>query len=140
VLANAKDLVVVAGGDGTIRAVATRLLKRNIHIAPLPMGTADDEWHIVWSRDEEDREFLAHRRERSLFEFGREHAFTMGICDLFNFSTPSRAIGVVTYPKIPHMEIVLLFWVFIAGRLGEARFETSDLPLFLNYIPAPGVL
>lgn len=42
VLANAKDLVVVAGGDGSIRAVATRLLNRNIQIAPLPMGTANN--------------------------------------------------------------------------------------------------
>jgi diacylglycerol kinase family enzyme len=42
VLANVKDLVVVAGGDGSIRAVATRLLKRNIQIAPLPMGTANN--------------------------------------------------------------------------------------------------
>lgn len=41
-LANAKDLVVVAGGDGSIRAVAIRLLDRNIRIAPLPLGTANN--------------------------------------------------------------------------------------------------
>lgn len=41
-LANAKDLVVVAGGDGSIRAVATRLLGRDIRIAPLPLGTANN--------------------------------------------------------------------------------------------------
>ena len=34
VLQQARDLVVVAGGDGSIRAVATRLLKRNIRITP----------------------------------------------------------------------------------------------------------
>jgi diacylglycerol kinase (ATP) len=42
VLADAKDLVVVAGGDGTVRAVATRLLNRNVRIMPLPMGTANN--------------------------------------------------------------------------------------------------
>ncbi len=41
-LADAKDLVVVAGGDGSIRAIAIRLLGRNIRIAPLPMGTANN--------------------------------------------------------------------------------------------------
>lgn len=42
VLQQAKDFVVVAGGDGSIRAVATRLLKRNIPIVPLPLGTANN--------------------------------------------------------------------------------------------------
>lgn len=42
VLKEAKDLVVVAGGDGSIRAVATRLLDRDIRIAPLPLGTANN--------------------------------------------------------------------------------------------------
>jgi diacylglycerol kinase (ATP) len=41
-LADAKDLVVVAGGDGSIRAVAIRLLDRNVRIAPLPLGTANN--------------------------------------------------------------------------------------------------
>lgn len=41
-LAQAKDLVVVAGGDGSIRAAAIALLGRNIPIAPLPMGTANN--------------------------------------------------------------------------------------------------
>jgi diacylglycerol kinase (ATP) len=41
-LVKAKDLVVVAGGDGSIRAVAIRLLDRDIRIAPLPMGTANN--------------------------------------------------------------------------------------------------
>jgi diacylglycerol kinase family enzyme len=33
---------VVAGGDGTVRAVAIRLLKKNIRIVPLPLGTANN--------------------------------------------------------------------------------------------------
>ena len=41
-LAKAKGFVVVAGGDGSIRAVATRLLGRNISIVPLPLGTANN--------------------------------------------------------------------------------------------------
>ena len=35
-LSEAKDLVVVAGGDGSIRAAAIRLLGRGIPIVPLP--------------------------------------------------------------------------------------------------------
>jgi YegS/Rv2252/BmrU family lipid kinase len=42
VLEEARDLVVVAGGDGSIRAVAICLLGKNISIAPLPMGTANN--------------------------------------------------------------------------------------------------
>jgi len=42
VLEEARDLVVVAGGDGSIRAVATRLLGKNVRITPLPMGTANN--------------------------------------------------------------------------------------------------
>jgi diacylglycerol kinase (ATP) len=41
-LAKAKDLIVVAGGDGSIRSVATRLLDREVRITPLPMGTANN--------------------------------------------------------------------------------------------------
>lgn len=42
VLADAKDLVIVAGGDGSIRAVAIRLLETDIRIVPLPLGTANN--------------------------------------------------------------------------------------------------
>lgn len=41
-LAEARDLVVVSGGDGSIRAVAIRLLGKMVRIAPLPMGTANN--------------------------------------------------------------------------------------------------
>ena len=41
-LSDAKDVVVVAGGDGSIRAVSTRLLGKEIKITPLPMGTANN--------------------------------------------------------------------------------------------------
>lgn len=42
VLAKAEGLVVVAGGDGSIRAVAIRLLGKDVKIMPLPMGTANN--------------------------------------------------------------------------------------------------
>lgn len=41
-LAEAKDRVVVAGGDGSIRAAAIRLLGRETGLVPLPMGTANN--------------------------------------------------------------------------------------------------
>ena len=41
-LEEARDLVVVAGGDGSIRAAAIRLMGRDIGLVPLPMGTANN--------------------------------------------------------------------------------------------------
>lgn len=41
-LENPGDLVVVAGGDGTIRAVASRLAGKGVPMAMLPMGTANN--------------------------------------------------------------------------------------------------
>lgn len=43
VLAEIEGLVVTAGGDGTARAVLTRIINRdNVHFTPLPMGTANN--------------------------------------------------------------------------------------------------
>lgn len=41
-LAGVQGLVVVAGGDGTLRAVATRLVGGGAPIFPLPLGTANN--------------------------------------------------------------------------------------------------
>jgi diacylglycerol kinase family enzyme len=42
VLQDARDLIVVVGGDGSLRAVATRLVGRGIPIAHIPAGTANN--------------------------------------------------------------------------------------------------
>lgn len=41
-LSETTDLVVAAGGDGTMRAVATRLIGKDLPLALVPMGTANN--------------------------------------------------------------------------------------------------
>jgi diacylglycerol kinase (ATP) len=41
-LREAQGIIIVAGGDGTARAVATRLIGRNLPLSFLPMGTANN--------------------------------------------------------------------------------------------------
>ncbi|HLE15516.1 MAG TPA: diacylglycerol kinase family protein [Anaerolineales bacterium] len=41
-LRNVEGLVVAAGGDGTIRAVASRLAGKDVLLAPVPLGTANN--------------------------------------------------------------------------------------------------
>lgn len=41
-LAEVEGLVVIAGGDGTLRAVATRLVGKHTSVLPLPLGTANN--------------------------------------------------------------------------------------------------
>ena len=42
ILAKAEGLVVAVGGDGTLRAVATRLVDKGVPIALIPLGTANN--------------------------------------------------------------------------------------------------
>jgi diacylglycerol kinase family enzyme len=42
ILAEIQGLVIAAGGDGTARSVATRLLNKNLPLAILPLGTANN--------------------------------------------------------------------------------------------------
>lgn len=42
VLVGAEGLILVAGGDGTFRAVVTRLVGKNVSVLPLPLGTANN--------------------------------------------------------------------------------------------------
>ena len=42
ILSVVEGLVVAAGGDGTIRAVVSRLLGKNAWLTPIPMGTANN--------------------------------------------------------------------------------------------------
>jgi diacylglycerol kinase family enzyme len=46
-LPDAEGLVVAVGGDGTIRATATRLIGRNLPIAIVPAGTANNIGHTL---------------------------------------------------------------------------------------------
>lgn len=41
-LVGAEGLIVVAGGDGTLRSVATRLVGKHASVLPLPLGTANN--------------------------------------------------------------------------------------------------
>lgn len=42
ILEEVEGLVIVAGGDGSVRAVATRLIRKNIPLVVLPLGTANN--------------------------------------------------------------------------------------------------
>ena len=46
-LKNIRGLVVSAGGDGTFRAVATRLLGKKVFLTHLPLGTANNVGHSL---------------------------------------------------------------------------------------------
>lgn len=46
-LKDIRGLVVSAGGDGTFRAVATRLLERKIFMTHIPLGTANNVGHSL---------------------------------------------------------------------------------------------
>lgn len=47
VLAEPGEVVVVAGGDGTVRATALRLIDRAVSLAVVPMGTANNIAHTL---------------------------------------------------------------------------------------------
>jgi diacylglycerol kinase (ATP) len=42
ILSNRQGLIVVAGGDGTARAVATRLIGKDVALALIPLGSANN--------------------------------------------------------------------------------------------------
>jgi diacylglycerol kinase family enzyme len=67
-LSEAKNLVVVAGGDGSIRAAAICLLGRGIPIVPLPMGTANNICRMleINGRPLDIIAGLAHSEERDI--------------------------------------------------------------------------
>lgn len=65
-------LVVAAGGDGTLRAVATRLLGRDVALSVLPLGTANNIARTL-GVDGEPLELIAGLAEpnRCAFDVGR---------------------------------------------------------------------
>jgi diacylglycerol kinase family enzyme len=72
VLADAEGLVVAAGGDGTVRAVALRLLGRDVPLAIPPMGTTNNiaKSLDVWGEPLQLISGLSEPQPRS-FDIGR---------------------------------------------------------------------
>jgi diacylglycerol kinase (ATP) len=68
VLESARGLVVVVGGDGSLRAVATRLVGRQVPIALVPAGTANNVGSALGLTGDPVAviQGLAHPRKRSL--------------------------------------------------------------------------
>jgi diacylglycerol kinase family enzyme len=62
------DMVAVAGGDGTVRRVATHLIGRRIPIAILPAGTANNIAHTL-GIDGSFEELIASWHKSSIKEF-----------------------------------------------------------------------
>jgi diacylglycerol kinase (ATP) len=58
-LATSPDLVAVAGGDGTVGAVSTRLAGRGIPIAVLPVGTANNISNVLGLADTTPERLIA---------------------------------------------------------------------------------
>jgi diacylglycerol kinase (ATP) len=95
-LKEAADLVVVAGGDGTVRKVLTRIADRSIPIAILPLGTANNlatSLGIVGNMQDHPAGWQTGRRQR--FDIGRatgpwgERTFVEAVgCGIF-----AKAIG-----------------------------------------------
>ena len=72
VLSSLEGLVVAAGGDGTLRAVALRLVGQDIPLALLPLGTANNIGNAfgIRGKPQEIVRSLAHPRKRK-FDIGR---------------------------------------------------------------------
>jgi diacylglycerol kinase family enzyme len=73
VLDKPADAVAVAGGDGTVGRVAKRLIGRDIPIAPLPLGTANNISKTLGLTELTLEEIVAG------WEHGRRIAFDVGV-------------------------------------------------------------
>lgn len=99
-LCDVGDLVVVAGGDGSVRAVGQTLLGRDVPMTILPVGTANNvARHLGIPRD--DVEQLVHRwtdAPRAAFDVGRvrtpwgDHVFL----EACGFGALARTMAVLT--------------------------------------------
>lgn len=92
------DLVIVAGGDGTVRRlikvlVNRTLLEPQVPIAILPMGTANNIWKVVHKNSTIDvLNFIAHWSKKNIqfLDMG-----VIGIHKKMNFFLESAGFGVI---------------------------------------------
>jgi diacylglycerol kinase family enzyme len=75
VLDEPADLVAVAGGDGTVGRVAKKLIGRDIPLAPIPLGTANNISRTLGLTDLTLDEIVAHWHD------GRRVTFDVGIAN-----------------------------------------------------------
>jgi diacylglycerol kinase (ATP) len=70
-LVEARDLVLIAGGDGTVGSVTRRLLGREVPFAMLPLGTANNiATKLGWTGSLEDVVARLEHAERRPFDLG----------------------------------------------------------------------
>lgn len=75
VLEREVDMIAVAGGDGTVGAVAKKLIGRRIPIAPLPFGTANNISTTLGLADLSPREIVEG------WDLGHQVTFDAGVAD-----------------------------------------------------------
>lgn len=75
IIEQARGLVVVAGGDGSVRAVATRLIDKDASLAIIPLGTANNIGKTL-GVEGKPRDIIARLAEprRQPFDMGRVRA------------------------------------------------------------------
>ena len=106
-LENVEGLVVAAGGDGTLRAVATRLIGKGVPLAILPAGTANNIWR-TFSVHASPKEIINGLKEpvSRYFDIGHVRApwgndyfleaFGFGLyADILHFYEPEKGKSVI---------------------------------------------
>jgi diacylglycerol kinase family enzyme len=98
ILRDADDLLVVAGGDGTLRAVATRVAGKGVPIALIPMGTANNIARAL-NIEGSYQEIIAGLKnpQRKSFDLGRVHTPSGSYSFLEAFGYGYYATGLAAY-------------------------------------------